>query len=107
MRVGETLSRILRGQAHRPLKIKQVRLELECLEIAGSKSHKRLVDSVIVQREISLSVHEQFEWHFQLRIPEGLSSINVGQTSVDWHAKGTLVRQGILYSMTILRSDYI
>lgn len=107
VRKGEMLSGILRGRAHRPLKIKQVRLELEYWETAGSKTRKRRMDRVIVHRGISLSADEQFEWQFQVRIPDGLSSINIGETLVVWYAKGILVRRGILYATTLLRSDYL
>ncbi|MFC1951303.1 hypothetical protein ACFLXN_02725 [Chloroflexota bacterium] len=78
-------------QSDEELRPREIRVELLCSEVAGSRAKEIVEDAVVLQKDEELYGHSFNKWPFQLRVPIGLMpSVAVGNSHVVWHVKGTL-----------------
>ena len=61
-----------RAHAHKQLKAKQIIVELEYSEIAGSRNRSQIRERIVLAKSVNLSADEPYEWPFRISIPTGL-----------------------------------
>ena len=88
---GESLRGAFETQVKKPFKARQVRVELEVSEEAGSKSSKTVMDRALLENErITFNGADYRRWEFALKVPQSLPTMSAGSTKVHWRVKGIL-----------------
>lgn len=90
---GQTLHGALSARALKDINVTKIQAELDCLEQAGAKQSSAVYTTVILQGRSLLQAGQDYQWPFQLRIPNCLlPSVSLDETSVVWRVKGILGR---------------
>ena len=108
-RQGETLSGTLSIRLNPGVKYKGMRLQLERKEQSGETQFEKVEDRAVLTTPSTSPADGTLEGNFQLQVPQYklLPSTAPGVTSVSWSIRGMLIRRGILYTLRILRPDYM
>jgi len=91
---GGTLQGTLEMQVKKEVDVREVRIELEVKEEAGTKSSRTVVDSVPCESGSSFNYGDFRQWPFRFQIPQApLPTITTSSTKVRWRVKGVMDRK--------------
>jgi hypothetical protein len=88
---SETLHGSLEAMMKQDVSVREIRVELEVKESAGSISSKTIADAVMLEQQTSLARGSYRKWQFELKLPDApLPNISTDKSSVVWLAKGIM-----------------
>ena len=95
VRAGETVDGRFSIQVRQDLRVRNIRVELECWEKAGDKQKSTVEDMVLLKKNRLvgelLTANQVLDWPIQLQVPKNeMPSTEVHHTQVVWRVKGKL-----------------
>jgi hypothetical protein len=88
---GENLHGSFETKVERDISAREIRVELEVKESAGSKSTKVIADSVKLEEQVHLAGGYYRKWRFELKIPDSPPpTTSTNKSSVIWTVKGII-----------------
>ncbi len=94
LKTGQVLHGVLKAKVLIDFNVTKVQAELGCWERAGAKRSAKIHATADIQGGTILHAGQEYEWPFELRLPEGLlPSARFDEISVAWQVKGILGRK--------------
>ena len=91
VRAGEIVSGTLRLEMREGLTPRQIRIELERVELAGHQSWSGLIDQQVLDDNPNLEGGGVREWRYRLQVPQGpWPTIQTNHSQVEWRVRGIL-----------------
>ncbi len=95
VRAGDTITGTLQLNLREGLSLREVRVELARLEIAGHRSWSGVMDQQVIEESPDLGAGRVHEWRYRLQVPAGpWPTIQTSRSSLEWRVRAVLDRRG-------------